>query len=42
MKKYIYDNSNGLWHELYRDYYLLCLGIPKEVHIIGIWGKKHQ
>lgn len=43
MEKYIYDNSNGLWYELYGDYYLPCLVIPaKENHIIGIWDKKHQ
>ena len=43
MEKYIYDNSNGLWYELHRDYYLPCLVIPEEeVHTIGIWGRKHQ
>ncbi len=43
MEKYIYDNSNGLWYELHRDYYLPCLVIPKEeVHAIGIWGRRHQ
>ena len=43
MEKYIYDNSNGLWYELHGDYYLPCLVIPEEeVHIIGIWGRKHQ
>ena len=43
MQKYIYDNSNGLWYELHRDYYLPCLVIPEEeVHTIGIWGRKHQ
>ena len=43
MKKYIYDNSNGLWYELHGDYYLPCLVIPEEeVHTIGIWGRKHQ
>lgn len=43
MEKYIYDNSNGLWYELYGDYYLPCLVIPEEeVHTIGIWGRKHQ
>ena len=43
MEKYIYDNSNGLWYELYGDYYLPSLVIPEEdVHIIGIWGRKHQ
>ena len=43
MKKYIYDNSNGLWYELHGDYYLPCLVIPEEeIHTIGIWGRKHQ
>jgi hypothetical protein len=42
MKKYIYDNSNGLWYELHGDYYLPCLVIlEEEVHTIGIWGRKH-
>lgn len=40
MEKYIYDNSNGLWYELYGDYYLPCLVIPEEeVHPIGIWDR---
>lgn len=43
MKKYIYDNSNGLWYELHGDYYLPCLVSPEEeIHTIGIWGRKHQ
>lgn len=43
MKKYIYDNSNGLWYELHGDYYLPCLVIPgEEIHAIGIWGRKHH
>ena len=43
MEKYIYDNSNGLWYELHGDYYLPCLVIPEEeVHIIGVWDRKHQ
>ena len=42
MKKYIYDNSNGLWYELHGDYYLPCLVIlEEEIHTIGIWGRKH-
>lgn len=28
MKKYIYDNSNGLWYELQGDYYIPCLVLP--------------
>ncbi|MBS6261952.1 MAG: TnpV protein [Clostridium sp.] len=43
MEKYIYDNSNSLWYELYGNYYLPCLVIPEEeIHTIGIWGRKHQ
>lgn len=43
MEKYIYDNSNGLWYELYGDYYLPCLDIPEEeIHTIGMWGRKHH
>ena len=43
MEKYIYDNSNGLWYELHGEYYLPWLVIPEEeIHIIGIWGRKHQ
>lgn len=43
MEKYIYDNSNGLWYELHRDYCLPCLVIPgEEIHAVGIWGRKHQ
>lgn len=25
MKKYIFDQSNGLWYELQGDYYIPCL-----------------
>ena len=43
MEEYIYNSSNGLWYELHGDYYLPCLAIPeKEVHTIGIWGRRHQ
>jgi len=24
MDKYIYDDKNGLWYELQRDYYIPC------------------
>ena len=42
MDKYIYDEKNGLWYELQRDYYLPCLKLPKEEsRHIGIWGKRH-
>ena len=42
MEKYIYDESNGLWYELYGDYYIPCLVLPNtEERPIGIWGRKH-
>lgn len=42
MEKYIYDNNNGLWYELQRDYYIPCLVLPNtEERPIGIWGRKH-
>lgn len=42
MEKYIYDNSNGLWHELQGDYYIPYLVLPEtEERPIGIWGRKH-
>ena len=43
MNKYIYDESNGLWYELQRDYYIPCLTLPaeKENKPIGLWGQRH-
>lgn len=42
MEQYIYDESNGLWHELNGDYYIPCLKLPDEEKIeIGIWGQRH-
>lgn len=39
MKKYIYDESNGLWYELIGDYYILFLTLPSdEQRPIGRWG----
>ena len=40
MNKYIYDESNGLWYELQRDYCIPCLTLPaeKEKKPIGLWG----
>lgn len=39
MDKYIYDENNGLWHELQGDYYIPCLTLPAEKERpIGIWG----
>ena len=44
MDKYIYDESNGLWYELQRDYYIPCLTLPaeKENKPIGLWGQRHK
>ena len=42
MEKYIYDENNGLWHELQGDYYIPCLKLPDEEKVeIGIWGQRH-
>lgn len=44
MNKYIYDESNGLWYELQRDYYIPCLilSAEKENKPIGLWGQRHK
>ena len=44
MNKYIYDESNGLWYELQRDYYIPCLTLPaeKENKPIGLWRQRHK
>ena len=42
MDKYIYNEKNGLWHELQGDYYLPCLKLPKEEsRHIGVWEQRH-
>ena len=42
MEKYIYNNNNGLWHELQGDYYIPCLMLDEEENQpIGMWGRKH-
>jgi hypothetical protein len=42
MKKYIYDEKNGLWYELQGDYYIPCLTVPaQEERSIGIWARRH-
>lgn len=42
MNKYMYDESNGLWYELQRDYYIPCLILPTEKEqLIGLWGQRH-
>lgn len=42
MKKYIFDESNGLWYELQGDYYIPCLSLPdEEERPIGLLGQRH-
>ena len=42
MQKQVYDEKNGLWYELHRDYYFPCLTVPpEEMRPIGIWGQRH-
>lgn len=37
MKKYKYDENNGLWYELQGDYYIPCLKLPDEEQVpIGV------
>ena len=41
MKKYIYNERNGLWYELQGDYYIPCLGLDEEnTQPIGMLGRK--
>ena len=43
MKKYKYDENNGLWYELQGDYYIPCLKLPDEEQVpIGVWGQRHH
>ena len=43
MKKYIYDESNGLWYELIGDYYIPVLTLSSdEQRPIGKWGRMYQ
>ena len=44
MEKIIYDENNGLWYELQRDYYIPCLTLPaeKENKPIGLWRQRHK
>ncbi len=42
MDKYIYDENNGLWYELVKDYYFPCLTLPPEENKpVGIWEQRH-
>lgn len=40
MKKYIYEETNGLWYERRGDYYFPCL-TAEEAPPIGVWGQRH-
>ena len=43
MKKHIYDENNGLWHELIGDYYIPVLTLSsEEQRPIGKWGRMHR
>lgn len=43
MKKYIYDESNGLWYELIGDYYIPVLTLSSdEQRLIGKWGQLYR
>lgn len=43
MKKYIYDESNGLWYELIGDYYIPVLALTaEEQRPIGKWGRMYR
>ena len=41
MKKYIYDETNGLHYKLVGDHYLPCLKAPEEPQI-GVWGFRRR
>lgn len=42
MDKYVFDESNGLWYELWGDYYFPCLTVSaEETQTIGVWGQRH-
>ena len=40
MKKYIFEETNGLWYERRGDYYFPCL-TAEEAPPIGVWGQRH-
>ena len=42
LKKYIYDEQNGLHYTLVGDYYIPDLELPEETWPIGIWGRMHK
>ena len=40
MKKYIYEENNGLWYERRGEYYFPCL-TAEEATPVGVWGQRH-
>lgn len=38
MKKYIFDQSNGLWYELQGDSYIPCLVLDETGHLLLVCG----
>ena len=40
MRRYKYDERNGLCYELQGDYYIPCLTVPESPQI-GIWCQRH-
>lgn len=43
MKKHIYDENRGLWHELIGDYYFPVLTLSsEEQRPIGKWGRMYR
>ncbi len=40
MKKYIYEETNGLWYERRGEYYFPCL-TAEEAQPVGVWGQRH-
>ena len=41
MKKYIYEETNGLWYERRGEYYFPCL-TTEEAPPFGVWGQRHM
>ena len=41
MKKYTFDEENGLWYEQCGEYQLPCLTVPNSKPI-GSWGQRHR
>ena len=43
MDKYVFDKRNGIWYELFEDYYIPCLTLPaEEEKPIGVYGQRHK